>query len=154
MTRRVVVTGEVWPRSPRGAYTLSDMADYGVNLGIAFQIIDDVLDITGNPEILGKPTGSDIREGNVTLPAILVFNNGSAVNREELARILRLKRKSEEHVRKAMGIIRKSGAVEKALADGNDLAGEARDAAAVHQGPPRPRRDVRGGAGPGGDGTR
>ena len=106
---------------------VSDMADYGVNLGIAFQIIDDILDITGSPEKLGKPIGSDIREGNVTLPTILVFNNGSSVNREELARILRLKRKNEEHVRKAMEIIRRYGAVEKALSDAKEFARKAKD---------------------------
>jgi geranylgeranyl pyrophosphate synthase len=110
--------------SPR---IVSDMADYGVNLGIAFQIVDDVLDVTGDPSVLGKPVGSDIREGNVTLPTIHALNNGSSVNREELMRIIRRKNKNEDHVRKAMDIIRRSGAVEKALADAESFSKKAKD---------------------------
>lgn len=44
---------------------------YGLRLGIAFQIVDDILDFTGDPEVMGKPVGSDLRSGTLTLPAIL-----------------------------------------------------------------------------------
>jgi len=107
--------------------TVGDLADYGVNLGIAFQIVDDILDVTGDPSVLGKPVGSDIREGNVTLPTIHALNNGSSVNREELMRIIRRKNKNEDHVRKAMDIIRRSGAVEKSLADARAFSKKAKD---------------------------
>ena len=46
------------------------MEQYGLNLGIAFQIIDDVLDYTGSELIIGKPAGNDLRQGLVTLPLI------------------------------------------------------------------------------------
>jgi geranylgeranyl pyrophosphate synthase len=46
------------------------MEQYGLNLGIAFQIIDDVLDYTGSEEVIGKPAGNDLRQGLVTLPLI------------------------------------------------------------------------------------
>ena len=49
------------------------MKDYGDNLGIAFQIVDDILDFTSTPEVLGKPVGSDLRQGTLTLPAMLVL---------------------------------------------------------------------------------
>ena len=45
--------------------------DYGQNLGMAFQIVDDVLDFIGEEDELGKPVGSDLREGTMTLPSIL-----------------------------------------------------------------------------------
>ena len=44
------------------------MHDYGYNLGMAFQIVDDILDFTGNERSLGKPAGGDLRQGTFTLP--------------------------------------------------------------------------------------
>jgi geranylgeranyl pyrophosphate synthase len=49
------------------------MKDYGDNLGIAFQIVDDILDFTSTPEVLGKPVGSDLRQGTLTLPAMFIL---------------------------------------------------------------------------------
>ena len=49
----------------------STLYQYGLNLGIAFQIVDDVLDFSGDPELMGKPIGSDLKSGTLTLPSIL-----------------------------------------------------------------------------------
>ncbi len=48
------------------------LIDYGYNLGIAFQIVDDILDFIGNEKELGKPIGSDLAQGTFTLPAIII----------------------------------------------------------------------------------
>jgi geranylgeranyl pyrophosphate synthase len=56
------------------ASLVEEMDRYGLNLGIAFQIIDDVLDVVGHKELLGKPTGIDLRDGNPSLPIILAKN--------------------------------------------------------------------------------
>ena len=61
------------------------LREYGFNLGIAFQIIDDLLDVTGDPDALGKPVGSDLREGKMTLPLIHLLQQ----NEEVGARIVR-----------------------------------------------------------------
>lgn len=50
------------------------LGEYGMNLGMAFQIADDLLDLTGNEQRLGKPTGNDIREGRMTLPLIYALS--------------------------------------------------------------------------------
>ncbi len=47
---------------------VNDLHNYGYNLGMAFQIVDDILDFTGNESTLGKPAGSDLRQGTLTLP--------------------------------------------------------------------------------------
>lgn len=49
--------------------------NYGRHLGLAFQIVDDVLDFTGTEEVLGKPAGSDLRSGNLTAPALYAMEN-------------------------------------------------------------------------------
>jgi geranylgeranyl pyrophosphate synthase len=53
------------------AATVGLLRDYGYNLGMAFQIVDDILDFVGDEEEMGKPIGSDLRQGTVTLPLML-----------------------------------------------------------------------------------
>ena len=65
------------------------MRDYGSNVGVAFQIVDDILDVNGDPRVVGKPTGQDVREGTVTLPLILALKaapNGEAESIREMIR--------------------------------------------------------------------
>lgn len=57
---------------------------YGYNLGLAFQIVDDVLDITETDEALGKPAGSDLSQGTITLP-VIYFLNGASPDERDLA---------------------------------------------------------------------
>jgi octaprenyl-diphosphate synthase len=57
--------------------SLVDESDrYGINMGIAFQMIDDILDVVGHIELLGKPTGMDLRDGNPSLPIVLALHEG------------------------------------------------------------------------------
>jgi octaprenyl-diphosphate synthase len=64
------------------------LRQYGLQMGMAFQIVDDLLDFTGDPAILGKPTASDLREGKVTLPVIDLLERDAAGARELVARIV------------------------------------------------------------------
>ena len=64
------------------------LAGYGMNLGICFQIGDDLLDFTAKEEVLGKPVASDLREGKLTLPAILTLRRGGRAAREKLELVL------------------------------------------------------------------
>jgi octaprenyl-diphosphate synthase len=64
------------------------LASYGLNLGMAFQLVDDVLDYTANEEKLGKPTGTDLREGNITLPLILLYNECGPELRGRIERLV------------------------------------------------------------------
>jgi octaprenyl-diphosphate synthase len=52
--------------------------DYGLNIGMAFQLVDDLLDFTGEQDALGKPVGGDLREGKMTLPVIHLLASGDA----------------------------------------------------------------------------
>jgi octaprenyl-diphosphate synthase len=68
------------------------LADFGTSLGMTFQIIDDLLDYTGDERTLGKPVLSDLREGRITLPLIYTLRTDGKKNR---ARILDLLKKKE-----------------------------------------------------------
>jgi len=61
---------------------------YGTNLGLAFQVIDDLLDFTSSEEKLGKPIGNDLREGKLTLPLIYLLRKCGAPEKERVARVL------------------------------------------------------------------
>ncbi|TLZ57935.1 MAG: polyprenyl synthetase family protein [Methanobacteriota archaeon] len=102
--------------------------DYGMNLGIAFQIVDDILDVVGDGITLGKRPGMDIKEGNVTLLAIHALEDGGVSDRSELIRILRKRKKDWGEVATALRLIRESGAVEKARAQARRFGDNARDA--------------------------
>jgi geranylgeranyl pyrophosphate synthase len=62
---------------------------YGMNLGMAFQITDDLLDITAEEKIFGKPVGSDIREGKMTLPLICVMGRADKRDKEWISTTIR-----------------------------------------------------------------
>src|SRR5208337_1225730 len=62
----------------------SQLGAYGRNLGLSFQLIDDVLDFTSSEEVLGKPIGNDLREGKVTLPLIYLLQR---CGREEAQKV-------------------------------------------------------------------
>lgn len=94
-------------------YHVEALARYGYYLGMAFQIGDDILDLTATQKALGKPVGSDLRQGIVTLPVIFALT-GTGDNRR-LAEIVKSKNKKEGEVLEAINIIRKSGAIEKSF---------------------------------------
>jgi heptaprenyl diphosphate synthase len=81
---------------------------YGYNAGLAFQIVDDILDFVSNEKTLGKPAGSDLRQGTITLPAILFIQKLSP------SAPLRLRLQHGEDSGLAAELIRESGALEEA----------------------------------------
>ncbi len=68
---------------------LDGLWDYGLNIGMAFQIVDDLLDFTGEEEALGKPIGGDLREGKMTLPVIHLLARSDAATGELVRKIVR-----------------------------------------------------------------
>src|SRR5207247_2759938 len=68
--------------------TEDKLGDYAWNLGMAFQLIDDVLDFTAREKTLGKPVGSDLREGKITLPLIYALEQATPEERRAVEIIL------------------------------------------------------------------
>ncbi len=84
--------------------------DFGYNVGMAFQLTDDLLDLTSDTATLGKPAGNDIRQGIVTLPAIRALE--ISPDREELHAIVTNPNMTDEMVARALEIVRASGGIE------------------------------------------
>lgn len=83
---------------------------FGYNLGMSFQITDDILDFTADESILGKPTGSDIRQGIITLPALYALRCSPASS--ELRSILSSPDMVAEQSEKALKLVIRSGGIE------------------------------------------
>jgi octaprenyl-diphosphate synthase len=64
------------------------MGEFGRNLGLAFQIVDDILDLTATEDVLGKPAASDLREGKATLAVIHALERGTGADREAIRTVL------------------------------------------------------------------
>lgn len=89
------------------------MYRYGYDVGMAFQITDDILDFTGTDKQLGKPAGSDLRQGNITLPALYCASHGPEKERlQEWIRFGTL----QDNVDEAIALIRKSEGISFAQA--------------------------------------
>lgn len=90
------------------------LAAYGLSLGIAFQIADDVLDYLGSPEVIGKPVAHDLREGHVTLPVMLAMQDPDAGR--ELEELLHDGAPVDDaSVSRVVELIRTTGSAERAL---------------------------------------
>jgi len=115
--------------------------EYGMNLGIAYQIIDDVLDYTEDQSTIGKPAGNDLRQGMVTLPLIYALQeqpqNG---HHQRVHHLLSEKTQQEEDIRTVVNWVIKSSGVKRAYVDAHYYANKAREA--LHHFPASQDRNV------------
>jgi octaprenyl-diphosphate synthase len=88
------------------------MADYGMALGMSFQIIDDLLDYTGDYKKLGKPVLSDLSEGRITLPLINTLNQSNDGVRARLTELFQNKEQDPQAKNKILEIVRSNGALD------------------------------------------
>jgi octaprenyl-diphosphate synthase len=109
----------------------TSLAAYGRAMGLAFQIVDDVLDLTATEKVLGKPVASDLREGKATLAVIHSIDHGTAADRQAIQRVLDdlgFERVSREQIQQ---ILRRNGSIDYAMAAASRYAAESREALAV-----------------------
>ncbi|GHO84160.1 polyprenyl synthetase family protein [Dictyobacter formicarum] len=133
----------------KGGAILSDATDeqiallhsYGLNLGIAFQIIDDILDYTEDQSTIGKPAGNDLRQGMVTLPLIYALQGASQNgHQQQVQTLLNSDEHNEKDILEVVDWVTHSYGVEQSLQEAHDYANKAREA--LHHFPASPDRDV------------
>ncbi|MGQ2906466.1 MAG: polyprenyl synthetase family protein [Aliihoeflea sp.] len=106
------------------------LRSYGVNLGLAFQLVDDALDYGGNAKDLGKNVGDDFREGKVTLPVILSFRRGTPEERAFWKSAIEDAQSDDTALEKARGLMVKYGAINDTIARARHFGAIAHDALA------------------------
>jgi octaprenyl-diphosphate synthase len=104
---------------------------YGMNLGIAFQLVDDVLDYSAREAELGKAVGDDFRDGKITLPIILAFRRGSDDERDFWRRTLEEGDQRDDDLARAMSLIQRHGALADTIERARHYGAMARDSLAI-----------------------
>src|SRR5579864_5642345 len=93
--------------------TEARLGEFAWNLGIAFQLVDDILDFTSHENVLGKPVGSDLREGKVTLPLIYALEEASAEERQCVDRVLKEGNYDQSPFSNILGMIERRGGLDR-----------------------------------------
>lgn len=116
------------------------LQEYGFNLGISFQLVDDLLDFTGDAAALGKPVGADLREGKMTLPLIHLLRQDEEAGAAIIREVITTRNATEEQWRRLMRVLQEHRSIDYA----NRLAVEYAERAKkpLHVFPPSAERDA------------
>lgn len=117
-----------WPQVYQSA-----LKTYGENLGIAFQLIDDILDYCASQQELGKTIGDDFRDGKVTLPVIYAYESGSLEERDFWARTLGDLNQHERDLNQAIAYLEKQNTLKHCMNLAEDYAHQARQALEIFE---------------------
>lgn len=105
-----------------------NLRSYGQNLGIVFQLVDDVLDYNAREADLGKAVGDDFRDGKITLPVVLAFERGTKEERGFWQRTLEEGQQTDDDLAHAIWLMDKYGTLKDSMARAGDYAERARTA--------------------------
>jgi len=119
-----------------GAAAEEKLGEYGWNLGMAFQLIDDVLDFTSREKTLGKPVGGDLREGKVTLPLVYALERANAEERRLVETILRERNYDIVPFKSILGMLDKYRGIERVKERAQTFTDKARNI--IHEFPDSP----------------
>jgi geranylgeranyl pyrophosphate synthase len=102
---------------------------YGLNVGMAFQVVDDILDFAGDEAEMGKPIGSDLMQGTLTLPSLLLMERYPKDN--PIKKAFRYRKPKTEHVAQAVQMVLNSDILEEVYGVARDFRGRALEALAT-----------------------
>jgi octaprenyl-diphosphate synthase len=114
--------------------------DYGFNLGLAFQLVDDLLDFTSSAQTLGKPVLADLKDGKLTLPLILSIPNATAEERAKIARVAKDRAFDAVSPEEILAIVERYGGLDETRSIAADYADRCRRVLAPY--PESPAREA------------
>jgi octaprenyl-diphosphate synthase len=116
------------------------LREYAFNLGIAFQVVDDLLDFTGDAAALGKPIGADLREGKMTLPLIHLLRQGQAAGERIVRDIIATRTVAEQQWNELLQMLNEHRSIDYAFRRAEEFAERARKPLSAF--PPSSERDA------------
>lgn len=123
----ILIEASAYSAAMLAGFDADKFGAYGRSLGLAFQIIDDVLDVTQSSDILGKPALNDFSEGKTTLPYIYLYERLGQSDKERLKSLYK-KRLNDDEVAWLKQAMRESGAIDECVRRAKSLANEAQTA--------------------------
>lgn len=103
---------------------LAPMRRYAELLGLCFQIKDDIFDYFDDADVIGKPTGNDLREGKITLPLLWALNRDDLTEGAEMRELVGKEELSEDEIARLIGFARRAGGIDYAYSRMEQLAAE------------------------------
>ena len=115
----------------RPTHEVAALQQYGVNIGMAFQLVDDALDYSADQMTLGKTVGDDFREGKITLPVLAAYEASNEAEREFWSRTIERSEQEDSDLEHAFALMQRRGALAKTLDRARRFANDAQLALAV-----------------------
>ena len=103
------------------------LAQFGFNMGIAFQLVDDLLDYTSTTEVFGKPVGKDLREGRITLPLIYTLSHLQKAEIERLENLFKNRKASEKDYEEILALVKDNGVMARIRSEAREYVEKAAD---------------------------
>ena len=100
------------------------LGEYGLSLGLVFQVTDDILDLSSSQRVLGKPVGSDLKEGKMTLPLVYALQSCDRDESRKIETVLREKAFRSVSKEEILAIVTRYRVLEKARERAEEFAGE------------------------------
>jgi len=105
--------------------TTQHLGDFGLNLGIAFQLMDDLLDYTSSEEVFGKPVGKDLKEGKITLPLVYFVSELDRGQAERLAELFKTQKADDKDYEDLLRRVRVHGAIDRVRSEASEYVAKA-----------------------------
>jgi len=114
---------------------ITNLSSFGKNLGIAFQITDDLIGVMGDPKITKKPVGNDLREGKKSLPILMAIKSAKGKNKKTILKAFGNQKASKNDLKKAVDVIRTLGIEENVRNQALKYAERAEKSLSKYSGP-------------------
>ena len=100
--------------------TVDRLSNFGLNMGIAFQLMDDLLDYTSSEEKFGKPVGKDLKEGKITMPLIYTLSSLGTAESKRLEDLFKTTRADKEDYERLVNLVRNNGVIDRVRSQARD----------------------------------